>query len=252
MAPTTEFDFIVVGAGTAGCVLAARLSEDGDKQVLLLEAGAREHPQAVAVPPAWPMLLGTPADWANKTAPQDGADGLEVPWYRGRLLGGSSAINAMNFLRGHRSSYDRWPEAGAKGWGYDDLLPYFMRSENVSGVPDRDPAVRGMDGPVRVGPAVDPHPVAVAFLDAVAEVGLPTVADLTSGLGAGFGFGDLTIADGRRVDAATAYLDPATDRPNLHIVTDALVHRVTFDGERCTGVEYSVDGAVTTAVPRRS
>ena len=242
-----DFDYIVVGAGTAGCVIAARLSEDPDVRVLLVEAGSGTSLEIMAVPPAWPELMGTQADWADRTVPQSGLGGLVVPWPRGRGLGGSSSINAMAFLRGHRTSYDAWAEAGVVGWGYDDLLPYFKRSENLTGVAGRDPAVRGMDGPLRVGPAIDRHPLAQAFLNAAVEVGHKEVDDFTSGLEEGFGWGDLSIADGKRLDAATAYIRPVWDRPNLDVVTDALVHRVTLEGERCTGVEYSVHGNLVTA-----
>ncbi|MGW1759656.1 GMC family oxidoreductase [Streptomyces mirabilis] len=242
----SEFDYVVVGAGTAGCVIAARLSQDSGARVLLLEAGGREPLEAMAIPSAWPTLLGTSADWADRTVPQTAA-GLAVPWPRGRGLGGSSSINAMNFLRGHRSGYDAWTEAGAEGWGYDDLLPYFKRSENLTGIAGRDPAVRGMDGPLRVGPAVERHPLAEAGLTAALQAGHAEVRDLASGLEEGFGWGDLNIADGKRQDAAAAYLRPVLDRPNLHVVTDALVHRVLLDGDHCTGVEYGVDGGTVIA-----
>lgn len=242
-----QFDYIVVGAGTAGCVLAARLSEDPGVRVLLLEAGSGEPLDLMAVPPAWPALQGTEADWADLTVPQPGAGGLVVPWPRGRGLGGSSAINAMCFLRGHFTSYDAWAKQGATGWTYDDLLPYFRRSENLTGVPDRDPRYRGMSGPLRVAPAAHRHPLSEAFLAAALETGHPQTADFTAGLDIAFGWGDLSIADGRRLDAATAYLRPVTDRPNLHVVTGALAHRVTFDDNRCTGVEYSAGGATATA-----
>jgi choline dehydrogenase-like flavoprotein len=243
---TPEFDYVVVGAGSAGCVIAARLSEDLGARVLLLEAGGREPLEAAAIPSAWPALLGTSVDWADKTVTQT-ATGSAVPWPRGRGLGGSSSINAMNFLRGHRSSYDAWIEAGAKGWGYDDLLPYFKRSENLTDIAGRDAAVRGMDGPLRVGPAVERHPVAKACLTAAVEAGHTEVQDIASGLEEGFGWGDLSIADGKRQDASEAYLRPVMKRPNLHVVTDALVHCVTLTGDRCTGVEYSVGGDIFTA-----
>ncbi|MEU1618978.1 GMC family oxidoreductase N-terminal domain-containing protein [Streptomyces sp. NPDC005722] len=240
------FDYVVVGAGTAGCVLAARLSEDDAARVLLLEAGAADHPPEVSVPAAWPGLLGTSLDWADRTVPQT-ETGLTVPWPRGRVLGGSSAVNAMNFLRGHRSGYDAWTAEGADGWGWDDLLPFFRRSENVTGVPDRDPELRGTDGPLRVGPAVRRHPLARDFLRAALGTGHPRAHDLAGGLEEGFGWGDLSIADGVRQDAATAYLRPVLHRPGLHVVTGALAHRVLLAGGRCTGVEYTVDGQPRTA-----
>ncbi|MEU1441658.1 GMC family oxidoreductase [Streptomyces mirabilis] len=146
----------------------------------------------------------------------------------------------MNFLRGHRSGYDAWTEVGAEGWGYDDLLPYFKRSENLTGIAGRDPAVRGMDGPLRVGPAVERHPLAEAGLTAAVQAGHTEVRDLAGGLEEGFGWGDLNIADGKRQDAAAAYLRPVMDRPNLHVVTDALVHRVLLDGDHCTGIAGAV------------
>jgi choline dehydrogenase len=148
----------------------------------------------MSVPAAWPALQGTSADWAGTTVVQT-ATGTAMAWPRGRALGGSSAINAMNFVRGHRGSYDAWVKADATGWGFDDLLPYFRRSEHTTG---RDPAVRGNAGPLRVGPATARHPVAVAGLEAAAQAGYPRAADISSGLEEGFGWCDLTIVDGRR------------------------------------------------------
>ncbi len=140
----TEFDYIVVGGGTAGCVLAARLSEDPDTSVLLVEAGSARLAPAMTVPDAWPELLGTAADWGDVTSAQ--ADAGPLPYPRGRALGGSGAINAMAHIRGHRAVYDAWAAGGAAGWGYEDLLPYFWRSEHTEG----HPVLRGTGGPVRV------------------------------------------------------------------------------------------------------
>ncbi len=156
----TEYDYIVVGAGTAGCVVAARLTQDASTRVLLLEAGSSERTRAMTVPDAWPQLLGTPADWAGVTTGQ--ADAGPVAYPRGRTLGGSGAINAMAHVRGHRAVYDGWAAGGAAGWGFADLLPYFRRSEQTEG---RDPALRGTEGPVRVAPAEQAgrHPVKASY-----------------------------------------------------------------------------------------
>jgi choline dehydrogenase-like flavoprotein len=233
------YEYVVVGAGTAGCVLAARLSEDG-VPVLLLEAGGARALESMAIPPAWPTLMGSSADWADRTVPQQ-VTGTRVAWPRGRGLGGSSSINAMNFVRGHRASYDAWVTAGAKGWGFDDLLPAFKRSEHTEG---RDPALRGVGGPLRPGPAVRRHPIAKAGLEAAGQAGYPRARDISGGVEEGFGWCDLNIVDGRRQSAADAYLAPILSRPSLNVVTDALVHRVLMDGNRCGAVEYHV-GAET-------
>jgi choline dehydrogenase-like flavoprotein len=240
------YDFVVVGAGTAGCVIAARLSEDEEARVLLLEAGGREPLAAMAVPAVWPSLEGTSADWADTTVALT-ASGTTMQWARGRGLGGSSATNGMIFMRGHRSSYDAWPAAGATGWGFDDLLPYLRRSEHAEG---RDPAHRGIAGPLGVSPATSRHPLAEAGLAAAVELGYPAATDISGGLEEGFGWCDLTIADGKRVSASDAYLAPALTRPNLELVTDALVHRVLMQRGRCAGVEYSVGSETLSAACR--
>src|SRR6201995_4297079 len=162
-----EFDYIVVGAGTAGCVLAARLSEDERVRVLLLEAGSGDRTRAMTVPSAWPENLGSSADWAQPTTPQ--ADAGPIIYPRGRTLGGGSAINAMGHVRAHPAVYDGWAADGAPGWGYDGLLPYFRRSGRAG---DRDPALRGTLGPVPVAPATTGrHPVAQAFAAGLTATG---------------------------------------------------------------------------------
>jgi choline dehydrogenase len=235
-----EFDCIVVGAGTAGCVVAARLSEDPGARVLLLEAGGPERTRAMTVPAAWPDNLGSAADWAGVTTSQ--ADAGAVAYPRGRGLGGSGAINAMAHVRGHRSVYDGWAAGGAAGWGFADLLPYFRRTEHAEG---RDRAERGTGGPVRVAPVPEAarHPVARAFAGALQEIGCPAAGDLSGGRQEGVAWADLAISGGERVSSADAYLRPALDRPNLTVRTGCLVTGLHLEHGRCAGVRYLRDGA---------
>jgi choline dehydrogenase len=233
----TGYDFIVVGAGTAGCVLASRLSADSRVRVLLLEAGRSDRSRAMTVPNAWPENLGTDADWAQVTTPQ--ADAGPALYPRGRALGGGSAINAMGHVRGHRAVYDGWASGGAPGWGYADLLPYFRRSERADG---RDPELRGTGGPVRVGPATDRHPVAQALAAALEAGGCPVTDDLSGTSQEGVAWVDLAIADGMRVSSADAYLRPVLGRSNLTVRTGCLVTGLDVRDGRCGGVSYVWDG----------
>jgi choline dehydrogenase len=235
----TKYDYIVVGGGTAGSVLAARLSEQPDLRVLMLEAGARDPHPSVAVPQDHFLLRRSAFSWGENTVVQT-ATGTATALPRGRGLGGSSAINAMLYMRGHRSSYDAWVEQGAKGWGFDDLLPYFRRSETAA---DRNPGLRGQSGPVVVGPADSPNPVLAACLDAAAEAGHRRAEDISGGVEEGFGWSDLNIVAGVRQSASDAYLTPEVlARPNLSVVTNALVRRIEVVAGRAVGVEYSTGG----------
>jgi choline dehydrogenase len=236
--PVTDYDYIIIGGGTAGCVLAARLSEDPGARVLLLEAGSAEPLPAMAVPAAWPALIGSAADWGDVTTVQ--ADVGPLPYPRGRTLGGGGAVNAMAHVRGHHAVYDAWAAGGAAGWGYDGLLPYFKRSEDAAG---RDPALRGAGGPVRVAPVPETsrHPAARALAEALRALGIPATGDLSGKHQEGVAWPDLAIAYGERVSPDSAYLRPAMRRPNLTVLDRCLVTRLLITRGRCAGAAYLRD-----------
>lgn len=246
-ASTDSYDYIVVGGGTAGSVVAARLTESRSVRVLVVEAGSADVLPEMAIPLAWPNLMGTSASWGDNTVDQTFTDGpIAAP--RGKAVGGSSSINGMTYVRGHRDSYDAWVDQGATGWGFDDLLPYFRRSESA---PSRDSALRGSYGPMVVGPTREPSPAITAALAAVVEAGFSIAEDISGGLETGFGLADATVVDGARQSAADAYLRPVLGRSNLDVVTGAVVRRLLITDGVCTGVEYMQGTESVTVAARR-
>jgi choline dehydrogenase len=234
-----SFDYIVVGGGTAGCVIATRLSQNPGLRVLLLEAGAAVTSAAMSDPVGWLRLAGTSVDWAYETVPQRGADNAVIPWPRGKVLGGSSGINGMMHIRGDRSSYDAWESMGAAGWNYDALLPFFKRSERVV---LGDPAYRGLDGPMVITPAPRTAPLWEACFAAGMETGHPPNEDSNGAVAEGTSWNDMNVVDGVRQSAADAYLIPAAGRANLTIVTDVHVQRLLIEQADCRGVLYTRHG----------
>lgn len=231
-----KFDFIIVGAGSAGCVLANRLSESGRHRVLLLEAGPADHPWT-RIPLGYGKLIDNPAaNWCYRSHPEENTGNREIPVPRGRVLGGSSAINGLVFVRGQRVDYDTWASLGNKGWSYDDLFPIFKRMESCD---LGDDEYRGRNGPLRVTESGDQSPLYDALFAAGAEVGLPRNPDYNGASQEGMCKTQTTIFRGRRMSTAECYLRPAKHRKNLVVRTRALVHKLILDGKRCVGVRHA-------------
>lgn len=230
------YDYVIVGAGSAGCVLASRLTQDPRTQVLLLEAGGPDDVDEVHIPAAFYRLFKTAYDWDYATTSQEHLRGRSLYWPRGRMLGGCSSLNAMIYIRGNRLDYDGWRDGhGCTGWGYDELLPYFRRAEDQArGVS----TYHGADGPLRVENLRTRHRLARAFVDAAVAYGLPRNDDFNGAGQDGAGFYQVTQRAGRRRSAADAYLRPALDRPNLTVHTDALATKILTEDGRATGVRY--------------
>lgn len=236
------YDYIVVGGGAAGCVMARRLAEDPDVQVLLIEAGPSDGGVAsIAKGSDWASLMGGPYDWGYAYEPSPHVNDRTIPIPRGKVLGGSSSTNAMLWYRGHPSDYDAWDCFGATGWGFDALLPYFRRSEDWEGGAT---SFRGAGGPMRVERPRDPHPVATTMLEAARELGFSTIDDANAATNEGATLANFNMRGDERWSAARGYLAPAADWPNLTILVDSQAVGLGFEGTQCTTVRHRVGGAI--------
>ena len=242
---TTTFDYIIVGAGSAGCVLANRLSASGKHSVLLLEAGPRDRNIWIHVPLGYGKLFKAKSvNWMYQTEPEPGLNGRSVFQPRGKVLGGSSSINGLLYVRGQHEDYDRWRQLGNTGWGFDDVLPYFKAAEDQQRGAD---AFHGVGGPLPVSDSRHADPLSDAFIEAAAEAGIAKNPDFNGAGQEGAGWFQTTTRRGRRASTARSYLRPARRRSNLRVETAALAQRIVFEGRRAVAVEYKQDGMLKTA-----
>ena len=242
---TESYDYIIVGAGSAGCVLANRLTASGQHRVLLLEAGPKNNHPWLHIPLGYGKLFtNTRYNWCYQTEPQPECHGRNVIAPRGKTLGGSSSINGLIYIRGQAEDFDHWRQLGNTGWSHDDVLPYFRKAEDNERGADEH---HGAGGPLGVSDIRDRHPLAAAFIEAAQQCGYPKNDDFNGAVQEGAGFYQNTMRGGVRSSTAAAYLKPARRRANLHVVSEALASRVLFDGRRATGVEYLVGGEKRTA-----
>ena len=248
-AEMAEFDYVIVGAGSAGCVLANRLSADGANSVLLLEAGPKDSNIWIHVPLGYGKLFkDKTVNWMYQTEPEPGLGGRTVFQPRGKVLGGSSSINGLLYVRGQHEDYDRWRQHGNAGWGFDDVLPYFKKAEDQQRGADD---FHGAGGPLPVSDWRQADPLSEAFVQAAAQTGIPVNPDFNGAVQEGAGFFQTTTRRGRRASTAVAYLRPAKGRTNLKVETSALAQRIVFDGRRADAVEYRQGGTLRTARARK-
>ncbi len=235
-----EFDYVIVGAGVAGCILANRLSADPQNRVLLLEAGGKDNSPLIAAPGGLlPIMMSGRYAWRYMSAPQKHLDDRVLYLPRGKVLGGGSSINGMVYDRGMHSDYDRWAQAGNAGWSFAEVLPYFRKLETYH---PHDDAWHGQNGPIQITRADQTHPFTQAFIEAGQQAGYACNPDLNGASREGFGAVDLTVGNGKRSSASAAYLRPVIRRPNLTVETGAQMRKILFEGKRATGVVYRRDG----------
>src|SRR5690606_6317124 len=244
-----QYDYIIVGAGSAGCVLANRLTESGVHRVLLLESGGRDANRWIHIPIGFgKVMFDRQVNWMFETEPEPRMNGRTIKIPRGRVLGGSSSINGLIYIRGQREDFDDWRALGNPGWGYEDCLPYFKKAENQARGADE---WHGVGGPLCVSDVKDRHPLADSFIEAGARLGIGRNDDFNGARQEGLGYFQGTARNGVRCSAAVAYLRPAMQRPNLTVVTDAHASRSLLEGMRATGVAYTVEGSTRQAFAER-